>query len=165
MAYADPADVVNRFKPLKSMLGVETLDVSSSELSSIYINDACSLIDGYLGSKYVTPIVPTPQLLTQISCDLSIFNILVEKAPGMPDWMQARYDRAIKLLELIRDGSIVLSATIVGSLGDNFAWSTTQDYHSIFSPVIDELSQSPDQDRVDVELNERADDAGNDCNG
>ena len=43
--------------------------------------------------------------------------------------------------------------------GDSFAFSTTQSYHQIFSPVLDALDQRVDQTWVDFDKGVREDDA------
>jgi phage gp36-like protein len=160
MSYATVGDVVNRFKPIKTMIGESSLDVSSVEIASIYIADAEAFVDGYLGAKYAVPITPLSPIITQLTSDLAIFNLLAEKSGMVPEWMDKRYNRAVHTLEMLRDGHMVLSsASVVGSNGDNFAWSSTQGTHGIFSPLIHELDQQADLQRVDADLAERAADS------
>lgn len=161
MAYATIGNILTRFKPIGSMIGTGSSDVTSDEISSSYIPDAQSFIDAYLANRYSVPVAPVTPLLTQLCSDLTIFNLLAEKSGNIPEWMDKRYERCIKTLELLRDGEMVLnSATVIGSAGDNFAWSTSQGYHSIFSPVVPDLDQVADLDRVNADLDERANDTG-----
>ncbi len=159
MAYADSDDVTGRYKPILSMIGAGSYEVSSEDVTSIFIADAESFIDAYLGSRYVTPITPVPSLITQIASDLSIFNMLTEKQVQVPDFMQARYDRQISILEQLRDGNMVLPSDVSPvAAGDNEVWSNNDEHHSIFSPVLDELDQAADLDWINEARDERSGD-------
>lgn len=155
--YATVGDVLSRYKPVSTMVGVGSYQVTSVEIDSKFIADAQGVIDGFLASRYVVPVPATP-LITQIASDLAIFNMLAEKLPEIPDYMQGRYDRAMKYLEMLRDGEMsVVSATIITS-GDQEAWSTTQDYHPVFAPTLDPLDQAADSDRTDADRDLRSSD-------
>lgn len=159
MAYATSDDVVSRYRPILSMIGAGSYEVVSLDVTSIFVADAESFVDAYLGSKYAVPISPVPSLITQITSDLSIFNMLTEKQVQVPDFMQARYDRNINVLEMLRDGSMVLPSSVaLATTGDNEVWSNNEEYHSIFSPVLDELEQKADADWIDAAIDERAND-------
>jgi phage gp36-like protein len=135
MAYATIDDVFARF-PVHTLVGTGTNEVTSIEVSSIYIQDAEATVNAFLGSKYVTPLVNDP-LVTQITADLAIFNMLAERAGRVPQAIQTRHDRVMSYLEMLRTGS----------------------YHQTFSPVLDELDQRADQTWVDDEKDARVDDA------
>ncbi len=159
MAYATIDDIFSRFKPIRTMIGAGSFEVVSADVTSIFILDADSFVDAYLAKRYVTPITPVPSMITQISSDLSIFNMMTEKQVQVPDSFQARYDRSIKTLEMLRDGDMVLpEAVSIAAAGDNEAWSAQQDYHSTFSPVLDELEQRVDDDWVQADIDTRIDD-------
>lgn len=159
MAYATIDDVFARF-PVHTLVGTGTNEVTSLEVSSIYIQDAEGMVDAFLGSKYVTPLTTVP-IITQITADLAIFNMLAERAGRVPQAIQTRYDRVMSYLEMLRDGEMVLNANsqTLSSSGDSFAWSSTGSYHQTFSPVLDELDQRADQTWVDDEKDARVDDA------
>lgn len=159
MAYATISDIFKRYRPINTVVGSSNNQVTSNDVSSAFIFDQEGLIDSYLSSRYITPLSPVPQLITKIASDLTIFEIMVEKLPEVPDFMQARYDRAIKNLELIRDGKMILpsSATLV-STGDNEAWSSSGGKHPIFHPALDDVDQKVDKDWVDEGKEEREDD-------
>lgn len=159
MAYATIDDIFGRFKPIRTMIGAGSFEVGSAEVGSIFIADSDSFVDAYLARRYVTPITPVPSMITQISSDLAIFNMMTEKQVQVPDSFQARYDRSIKTLEMLRDGEMVLPEAVeIATDGDNEAWSANQDFHSIFSPVLDELEQRVDDDWVQSAIDERIDD-------
>ena len=156
MAYSTIDDVFSRFKPIRTMIGAGSFEVASADVTSIFILDADSFVDAYLAKRYVVPITPVPSMITQISSDLSIFNMMTEKQVQVPDSFQARYDRSIKTLEMLRDGEMVLPAAVaIAVAGDNEAWSANQDHHSTFSPVLDELEQRVDDDWVQEDIDAR----------
>ena len=162
MPYATISDVFARYKPLSTMVGNNSYDVSSKQVSSAFIADAEGFVDAYISARYVTPLTaPVPPLIRQITADIAIFNMVVEKMPNVPDFMQPRYDRNMEILKMLRDGDMLLptSSTMV-STGDQEVWSNNQDFHSIFSPVLTELDQAADDDQVRKERDDRIDDTG-----
>ena len=159
MPYATIDDVFARF-PVQTLVGTGTNEVSSFEVSSIFIQDAEGVVNAFLGSKYVLPLTTVP-LVTQITADLAIFNMLSERTGRVPQAVQSRYDRVISYLEMLRDGGMVLNANsqTLSSSGDSFAWSSTGSYHQTFSPVLDELDQRVDETWTVAEKDLRIDDA------
>lgn len=159
MTYATIADVFARF-PISTLVGTGENDVTSIEVSSIYIQDAESVVNAFLGAKYITPLTTVP-LVTQITADLAIFSMLAERTGRVPQAVQSRYDRVMNYLELLRDGGMVLNANsqTLSTSGDSFAWSSTGSYHQTFSPVLDELDQRRDETWVEAEKGTRVDDA------
>lgn len=163
MAYATIDDVFSRYKPIRTLVGVGSFEVSSDDVSSIFVADGESFVDAYLAKRFVTPITPVPAMITQVTTDLAIFNMMTEKQIQVPDSMQARYDRSIKTLEMLRDGEMSLPSSVaVTPGGDQEVWSANQDFHSIFSPVLDELDQAADKDWIEDARNVRVDDNGDD---
>jgi phage gp36-like protein len=159
MAYAVISDVLTRYPPIHSMIGTGSGEVTSLQVTSVYINDGEGFVNAYLGAKYAVPLVTEP-IITSLTSDLAIYKLLEDKVPRIPEFMQRRHDNAIKTLEMLRDGKMVLSSsqTLITS-GDQEAYSTTQDYHPVFSPVIGELHTGPDTDQIDAERDERLGDA------
>lgn len=162
MTYATIDDVMNRYRPIRTLVGSENLQVASVNVASIFINDAESVVDAILGKRYVVPLSPVPAFVTWITSDIAIFNILTDHLPGKPDFFQPRYDRAMKMLMDISSGYMTLNSVSVVSSGDNEAWSTSQDYHTVFSPVLAPEEQTVDIDRVNADNAARVDDIGYD---
>ncbi len=157
MAYATSDDIFSRYKPIRTTIGASSFEVASLDVSSIFIYDAESLVDAYVGVKYAVPITPVSGLITKITSDLAIFSILADKHINVPDIMEARYERSIELLEMIRDGKMTLGSSVsVATAGDDEAFSTTENYHPVFSPVLNELDQAADIDRINDEIDDRA---------
>lgn len=129
MAYATAQDVINRYKPLQTMIGTASLDVTTVDIASVYIADGEAMVNAYLSTRYITPLANEP-LLTSITSDIAIYRLLVDKAPRIPDFMQKRYENALALLISIKSGDMVLNAstaTMVATGGDQFAWSNVID--------------------------------------
>ena len=158
MSYATITDVIASYQPIKTMIGTNSYDVTSVEVASVYIARAESLIDAYIGNRYSVPLsTPTP-LITQIACDLAVFNMLAERSPQIPEFMDKRYDRAMELLKGISSGTLYVGSATATSSGNNYAWSPNMEYHPIFAPTLDDLDQSADADRTDYDLDLRASD-------
>lgn len=153
MSYATIDDVLSRYRPIASMVGSGAYDVSSSEVSSVYITQSEAYIDARLSQRYAVPFTISNPLITQIAADLSIFSIMAEKMPSVPEFMDRRRQRAEDLLTMLADGTLAIaSATVTGSSGDSFAWSSNMGYTPVFSPVLDPLDQRADIDRKNAEL-------------
>jgi len=159
MAYATITDVFARYKPIGSMVGAGSLDTTSVDVSSIFIQDAEGIINAHLASRYVTPVTTEP-LVTMLSSDLAISAMLLEKLGSQPPFMESRYNRAMDMLKKLSEGKLLLvaSGTTEVTSGDSEAWSTTGSYHPVFSPVLPELDQEVDIDYINAENDVRADD-------
>lgn len=157
--YATIDDVFSRYAPIGTMVGTGSNDVTSVEVSSIFIADAQSFMDSHLAKRYVTPVDAEP-VITMITADLAVSNMMFEKLGELPNFIQPRYDRAMSMLEKLAGGDLILtsSSTQIVSSGDNFAFSTTQNYHSIFSPILGELDQAADQEYINAERDDRSSD-------
>lgn len=160
MSYATIDDIFKRYKPIRTLVGSEDLQVASADVSSIFIRDAESLVDAYLTNRYTVPLSVVPSYITMVTADIAIFNMLFEHLPKVPDFFQPRYDRAISLLTAISSGTIGVASASVPTTGDQEAWSAGQEYHSIFSPVLAPDEQTVDIDRVEAELSDRVGDSG-----
>jgi phage gp36-like protein len=54
--YATIDDVFGRYKPINTMVGIGSYDVTSVQVSSIFVADAESFVDAYLGARYEVPL-------------------------------------------------------------------------------------------------------------
>jgi phage gp36-like protein len=160
MPYATFDDVLNRYPPAKTMVGSGVNEVSTADISSLYVFGAEGIVNGYVGAKYTTPIAMPEALITQVTADISIYKLCEDKMPRIPEFAERRYKHAIEILEMIRDGKMVLSssATLIVGGGDNEAWSSTGSFHPVFSTVLGELEQKVDRDQVREEKSIRSTD-------
>ena len=158
MAYSTVAQVLTAFPPALTAVGVGSFDVSTVQVSSYYIFTSDGVIDSYISARYETPVTPVPPVLTKLSCDLVIYDMFRDRNLKVPDFMQDRYDVAMDMLKAIRDGKMNLPGATEVATGDNFAFSTAQGYHPVFSPVLDDIEQAADEDFIQAERDLRMDD-------
>ena len=75
------------------------------------LTEAADHIDGVVGRRYRTPVIPAPRLLRTLALDMARYR-LRNKSEGTSgnaaDLVRDRYKDAVKTLEGIRDGKIVL---------------------------------------------------------
>lgn len=158
MAYATISDIFKRYPPINTLVGSGTNEIASVDVASVYISDAEGLVNAYIGSRYTVPVQNEP-IITWLTSEIAIYNMVRDKQPRIPEWMQSRFDRAMEAIAAIRDGSMTLTASgtlpVVG--GDQEAWSATGSYTPIFSPVLDELDQRADPDYIAAEYDARRD--------
>lgn len=159
MAYATIDDVFKRYSPISTMVGTGTNDVTSVDVSSVYVADAESYVNAYLGARYVLPLSSEP-IVTQLTSDIAIYKMLEDRAPRIPDFMDKRFERAQKMLEMLRDGDMILTGSNqqISSGGNQEAWANNSDYHPVFSPVLDPLDQHADADFITNEKDIRSSD-------
>lgn len=163
MAYATYDDVTARYRPVTTMVGTGEFDVTTAEVASVYLAQAEAYVDGYLANRYQVPLTVASPLITQVTADLAIFHLLAEKLPQVPEFMDKRKDRCDDILKMLSDGKMrIQSATLVGSSGDSYAWSSNMGYTPVFSPVLDDKHQRVDPDRVEADLVARDYDTVND---
>ena len=95
MSYATIDDIFQRYSPIHTVVGSADNMVDSLHVSSVFIADAESLVDGFISRRYEVPLSPVPNFITQITSDIAIFNILVEKgAKGTDGRCEQRIDAA-----------------------------------------------------------------------
>jgi len=92
------------------MVGTGTNDVTSLEVSSIFIYDAESFVNAHLAKRYQTPVASEP-IITMITADLAISNMMFEKLGELPNFIQPRYDRAMMMLEKLAAGDLLSITT------------------------------------------------------
>jgi phage gp36-like protein len=157
MAYATISDVFKRYQPLQTVVGSGGTRVPSADVTSIFIADAESIVNAYLASRYSIPLVAEP-LVTMVTADIAIYRIEAQRLVRTPDFLKDRYTEALSLLVMLRDGEMTLGSASITSSGNQEAFSTTSGYHSTFSPILDDLDQSVDQDWVTAERDSRVTD-------
>lgn len=149
-AYATADQVINRYKPLQTMIGTGSTDVSTTDIASVFIADAESFMNAYLASKYVVPVQVEP-LITQLCSDIAIYKILEDKCPRIPDFMEKRYMNACSMLAMLVGGVLQLTGSnqIVSSGGDQEVWSTVLEQAGpVFKPT-EQFSHYFAQDSVE----------------
>lgn len=156
MPYAVFDDVLNRFPPASTLVGSNAnTQVTTVEVSSVYISDAEGYVNAFLRAKYSIPLSAEP-IITMVTADIAIYRLVEDRLPRIPDFAEKRFIAANSILSMLRDGKMVLSSsqTVQGS-GDQEAYSTVGSYHPIFSPVLDAVEQKVDADYVTAEKDTR----------
>jgi len=151
--YAEFTDITKRYNPITTMIGSGANDVSTADVTSIYIRDAMSIVNAYLSRRYITPLNPEP-ILTDLTSDIAIYRMLSDRAPRIPDYMEKRYTNAMSMLTMLRDGGMDLTASsqsINSGGGDQFAWSNViggGQNGPVFKPIESETCGVASADRL-----------------
>ena len=118
MSYATPDDLQARCleRDLIAITDETNQAVDVTRLQTA-LDDASAEIDGYLGVRYVvplvdidlgTPIVP-PLLLVRACCDIALYNLQsLRPADDIKDALN-RYNAALKMLRLMSTGDVQIS--------------------------------------------------------
>lgn len=109
MAYCTITDVQSRLPAL--FINVLTNDAGGDTLVEAVFNeaveDADSLINSYLRSRYSVPFSTTPKIVNRIAIDLTIYFLYQRKSDQeISDAIRARYKDSVKLLEGIQSGIV-----------------------------------------------------------
>lgn len=155
MPYTDLATVLAAFPPALSAIGVGSYSVTTTQINSVYIYFADAQVDAYISNRYVVPVTPGSPILQKLSTDLVVYELFRDRGLRVPDFMNDRYQNAIAMLEMIAKGKMKIPGATEVETGDNFAMSTAQGYHSIFSPVLEDIDQRVDPDLVERERERR----------
>lgn len=67
-------------------------------------------IDGYLGERYDLPLASVPGTINKLCCDIAIYNLYTRRQ-GPPDYIEKKYDNAVRFLEKVAAGKISLGAS------------------------------------------------------
>ena len=74
------------------------------------IEGADAEINGYCATRYTVPLNPVPEIIVKLSADLAIYNLYARVVENIPDTRQQQRNAAIKLLERIADGKVLLGS-------------------------------------------------------
>lgn len=74
------------------------------------ILDASSLIDSYCAGRYRIPFLPVPEIVRQLCVDITVYHLYSRRGDAVPENRKARFDNALKLLDRIAKGLIILGA-------------------------------------------------------
>jgi len=75
-------------------------------------NDAASLIDGYLASRYTLPLAYVPAVITGLACDIARFRLWGQRAP---EEVRTRYEDALASLRDLASGKMALPPDATGT--------------------------------------------------
>jgi phage gp36-like protein len=107
MAYCSRVDLVQRFgeSEISDLLDRNNDSADDDQALSATTADADALIDGYLGSRYSTPLATVPNAIRAISCDITRYLLWDDNAPTE---VRTRYEDALARLKDYAKGFMVL---------------------------------------------------------
>lgn len=86
------------------------------------IEDADGEIDGYLASRYSTPLSKVPKVINKYSKDIAMYNLFsragIENGTREENYL-TRYKAAIKFLELVAKGTVNIGTENIQIKADN----------------------------------------------
>ncbi|WP_157831920.1 gp436 family protein [Thalassospira marina] len=111
MPYVSATDLGNRIgaDQLTRLADRDGDGVADTGVIEAAIAEADGVIDGYLTGRYELPLSNPPALLTSIACDLILYAL---HPWGAPEEVRNRRNDAIKMLQSIADGKVVLDGRI-----------------------------------------------------
>lgn len=112
MAYCTQDDIVQQLD--EDTLIQLTDDEGAGSVDTAVVNraiaDAGATIDAYCQGRYSVPLDPVPDMIRQLSVDIAIYNLYSRRADAVPDNRLERYKNAIRFLEKVASGQILLGA-------------------------------------------------------
>lgn len=109
-AYANTQDIIDRYGPdsVKLASDRDHDQVNDTETVTKALEDACGIINVWIGAKYDLPLTPPfPEAL--IACNVDIAHYRLHFQHGvLTDEIRQRYDDCIALLKAIADGDASL---------------------------------------------------------
>lgn len=94
------------------------------------IDDASSMIDGYLQGRYDLPLANPPAVLTKLCADIARYNLYDN---GVTELIQTRFDAAMKFLKSVSSGEVQLGLAIDDSTTESDSLIEMQSSESVFS--------------------------------
>lgn len=124
MAYSSITDIIKAI-PESNLIQL-TDDANSGTVDNSIVDaaiaEADATINGFLQERYPVPLLPVPELIKSISVDLAVFKLYTRRFEmETPEGIRDRYKNAIKLLEMIQNGKVV-----IGSGGLNHIYRTNK---------------------------------------
>jgi phage gp36-like protein len=113
MAYASETDIIDLHgADLLDLLADKTGDgVRDAAAIARALDDATSLIDGYLSQRYTLPLPQVPALLKTMCIDIALYRLASNPALLSED-ARRRYDDALKFLRDIGAGKASLGLPV-----------------------------------------------------
>lgn len=101
------------------------------------IEEASSLVDGYVGSRYKVPLTTVPKMIRRITRDISVYHVFndhVASGASVQDdeKVENRYNKALALLKEVKKGDLQLPGIDTVADSNNPLWSSTQNYQPTF---------------------------------
>ena len=98
--------------PMQELANLTNDDRLTKEINVEVVNSAIiyadELINAYLRNKYKLPLKMVPQIITNISTDITAFRIYSRRPQKLPEHIKNRYDESIKILSNIKKEEMIL---------------------------------------------------------
>ncbi|MDP3876013.1 MAG: DUF1320 domain-containing protein [Methylobacter sp.] len=116
MPYCTKQNLIDRFGEAELIQRTDRAgtDAIDDEVLNEAISDADAEIDGYL-TAYPLPLTTVPANLERMACDMARYYLFGD---GMIEQVKVRYDNAIKYLNLVAKGVVLLAPSTDGVLVD-----------------------------------------------
>ena len=141
MAYTDYTELKKRFPAsvVKSLTDDLHQGVYDPDFVNQAIADADSLIDLYIGGRYVTPVVTPPSIIEMYSCNITI-KLLYERRMGsvLPEIIVERFNITMAALAEIRAGKLDITAALNTTVSP-FASNKTADDRIFTTTELDKM--------------------------
>lgn len=120
MTYATQANLTDRFGEAMLVNLTDRAAVATSVIDAVVINralvDTDSVIDSYLGTRYVLPLSTVPPMVVDLALQIAIYKLHVND----PDPKISKdYDVALKMLDKISTGAIAIPAEGIAPQSSN----------------------------------------------
>lgn len=114
MSYCTQQDMIDRYGETELIQLTDEAGTGSIDADKLNraISDADGEIDGYLASRFGSPVSPIPKSLVRVACDLTRYYLHDDHAS---DHITDRYKNAIEFLKGVAAGRISIG---VDELGD-----------------------------------------------
>ena len=112
--YASKQDMIDRFgnDEMIQLTDRSMAGVIDDTVLNRALEDADGEINGYLGSRFTTPVSPVPTTLLRIACDMARYYLYDDNAT---DQVTKRYNDSIKFLKDIAKGDVSIGIDTLGS--------------------------------------------------
>jgi phage gp36-like protein len=120
MSYAQPADIISRY-PNRDLVQLTNEDPAATTVNvaalQIFLNDASSEIDSYIEGRLELPLQDNDVAARLLTLCIAIAMYLMQSLRPLHDLedVRKRYEDAIKVLTLFKNGEITLGLSASGA--------------------------------------------------
>ncbi len=111
--YCTQADILTRFNNTEIIGLTDTTETGVVDVVVLQqaIDDAAAEIDSYLIGRYALPFLNPPADLVHKACDLTRFNLYMNRGLSDKDsQVERNYERIIRFLEQVAKGTIIFKS-------------------------------------------------------
>jgi len=112
MPYSTIADIKN-LVPERTLIAL-TDDSNTGAIDEARLLEAISSadaeIDAYCAVRYRVPFLEVPSLIKKLSTDIAVYNLYSRRGDDIPASKKERYQNAVRILEAISLGAVLLNS-------------------------------------------------------